>query len=153
MLTSNSIINDLIGYRRPMSDETFIVWYKNIKLTLSLKDDHYEIKSASDEVTVLYSYSPEETKLCLDMLCDNKYYEIESDEFSIYIYCDGGIEIYEYEEYFVSVWHDKMPFIQYITKTRLVLIEMCNMNISTKTEFIEIYDSIMSCSQTKNARN
>lgn len=155
MLTTNTMINDLIGDKRGINGDTYNIWYKDMGLTLILNSDYCEIKSEFDMVKVLYSYNPEETKLCLDMLCDSEYYEMKSDKFKIRIYCTGIIGVYfgRICICFTTPWYNKMPFIEYITKTKLVLADICNMNPSTKTELIEIYNSMMECSQTKNARN
>lgn len=141
----------------------------NIQFTFDDRDDGCYVRFSRDEysfrrrnykewdcVRIKYNYSHEETKFCMDMLCDASIYHIKGDTGDAIIRCDGKVYVTKNSDYPVGFEFDnwskctELTSIVYLTKTRDIMIKIIDI-CESKEEFIEAYNLAMS-SRTKNAR-
>ena len=94
MHTGNEIIDELLTNGKPEDESYYRCKYKDVKIDIELYSEQCIIyNSDEDRITIQYNYSRDETKLCLDMLCDIEYFRIMVINVMILIYCNGLITV------------------------------------------------------------
>lgn len=161
-MTGNLIIDKLIGEGNHISaGNSCNRKCYGISFHMELHDDYCKLTTESDNVEIMYSYSPEETNLCLDMLCNYKLYQLLSHEdpqlWEINIYCKGLITALNDNGLFSfwSPWFGSSPTPEYLAKTRNALLKFSehDSRFLNEEEFVDLYNYLMSQPRVKNARS